>query len=574
MLQRFHPRRPSRRAYSWALIALLALVAPAGPSLLAGTARGEDKRETAVEQPLFVISIASVDRVLADIDYFFETVDRREFSTVVRGFLAVIGDLKGIDRTRPLGMLGYIDPGVAPQPVAIGFVPLTSIDELAESLTRGPVKLTKVEGGADRYELVGSGQTIQVAVQGDYAFLAKNATSLDRRFPDPARLAKPLASRYDAAASLNLAEMPAGMKHLILDYARAKSEADLRRHPGETDAHFGGRKAGADAVLALYEQLVDDGRAVTLGWNVAHDRRLAELELDVTAARGSALAKRLAGLGDRSAQFERLPSDKSPLALSVSWILSGACRKLLRTEVLDASRRAALSTAEREKWSAAGREFLVQAYRSVSATVSAGHVDLAARVVGESPGPFVLLGGANIDESEKLAGDLARMLTELRNDPGIESVQTGVVRHRGIVLHRIVPKVVSRLEERLYGKRPALYVGVGQGAVWFAFGGERALPDLQAAMDRAAGGSGQETQASDGVPLQLSVQMSPWLAMLSDEDKSRRLAKYAVEAFSKGGDTLRVEVRPVENGVRLRLEAGEGFIRLAALSLVRRIEGE
>jgi hypothetical protein len=56
---------------------------------------------------------------------------------------------------------------------------------------------------------------------------------------------------------------------------------------------------------------------------------------------------------------------------------------------------------------------------------------------------------------------------------------------------------------------------------------------------------------------------------LAQDGRGKDLAH---DAFSNGGDTLRIDFRPTDKGGRLRIEAEEGFIRLLGLGVSRRYD--
>jgi hypothetical protein len=59
--------------------------------------------EPAALPPLVVVNAAGVDRLLGDVNYMFKTIGREDLSDVVNGFLANVGDLKGLDRKKSMG---------------------------------------------------------------------------------------------------------------------------------------------------------------------------------------------------------------------------------------------------------------------------------------------------------------------------------------------------------------------------------------------------------------------------------------------------------------------------------------
>ena len=100
-----------------------------------------------------------------------------------------------------------------------------------------------------------------------------------------------------------------------------------------------------------------------------------------------------------------------------------------------------------------------------------------------TPGPFTFAGGIKISEAEKFNAGLIEIFDKLKGKSEFESVQTKVEEHRGVVLHRLQGKNVPEQANRIFGKDHGLYVGAGNGVVWFAIGGEEGLPTLKRLID-------------------------------------------------------------------------------------------
>ena len=108
--------------------------------------------------------------------------------TTIRAMLTLTGELKGIDRTRPIGIMAFIEPGEAPEPVAIGYLPITSIDLLRKTLKQiSTIRLSTATDAQGLYTLTSPGETFAVKVQNRYVFVARKPISLKRPLGDPAK---------------------------------------------------------------------------------------------------------------------------------------------------------------------------------------------------------------------------------------------------------------------------------------------------------------------------------------------------------------------------------------------------
>lgn len=512
--------------------------------------------------PLAVVSVASVDGLLEDIDYLFETANRPGVARLVRGIVSAFGDLKGLDRERPLGAMIVLQPGVAPRPVVVAFVPVRDVEELIRTVSIGTE--IRAKGADDRYEIVTPQRTLHARLTMDYAFVAAEREVLDRRLPDPAELTRELAGRYDLAASIRLDNVPAGMKTLVIDYLRARAAAELEPRDGESEAWFRFRKLTTESALQTIEQTLTQGEALTLGWTLSREEKSAAVEFEMTAVPETPLAADLERIGAQGSRFPVIASESGPLSLSLSWTLDDRTRAVL-TQALRLAREETHDGFGTE----AGRTAAATVCDVIEATVRAGRVDLALQLAGEPPGPLTLAGTIKVAGGAGLAESLPPLLEGIGSVPNIETVELDAERHNGIALHRVIGRSERPAEDRIFGTHPHFYIGADANTLWFGIGQD--APDaLKQAIDW-----GNAPHAGDrrGPPLRLVVRAREWMAAFGSEltgpPSERELLH---DAFAGCDDALRVEVVPAERGARLRLQFDEGFVRLSGRTIVRRVD--
>jgi hypothetical protein len=540
------------------------------PSRLPNEAAAQEKQARKKDQnanvPLLVVSVAGVERLLEDVDYIFASAGRPELSETVGGLLANLRDLKGLERGQSMGMMLFLN-GIVPQPVV--FVPVQNIDDMLRTITFGPITTEKT--GDNRYQIKANNQTLYVLTQGNYAFVSNNADMLDRDFADPGQVTRRLAATYDIAASVNLRALPKVTRDLFLDFMRASAESNLQQHDNEPDSAYRLRKASGMSNLAAIEQVITQGEELTLGWTISGPDKLAALELVVTADPKSEYAAYLNELRGAQSYFANLLQDTVPLTVSSALLLDKPLKKFLG-EVLKAAEAqmpAELSAPAAADGAAAANP-VGDLFKSLNATLETGRADFVVQFVGDPPGPFVLVGGAKVSDGKLLSNALSDILGKLKSSPNLESVQLNTAEHKGVTLHRLQPKTVRPPEERLYGKNMGIYLGAGPEAFWFAVGGDEALPQLREAIDLASKRPGNDARV---VPFQVVVHLASWLGLFDDPNGRNPFPELARDAFSQASDRIVIDLRPFEDGARLRLQFDEGFIRLLGLALARRIDG-
>jgi hypothetical protein len=533
-------------------------------------------QETPDSGPLVIVSVASVERLLKQADLTFDTAGRAELSETVNGLLERVGDLKGLDRNQPLGLLIYLQ-GITPQVVA--FAPVTNLDNLLKTIEIGPVTTKKIS--EDRIEITGPRQTLKGKIQKGYAFLSNTDEALDHDFGDPAKFTAKLSATYDIAASISLKTLPAFTRDLFLGFMRTQTEINLQRRDGEPEGGFRIRKADGMRNLEFIELLLTQGEEVTLGWNVSQSERNAALEIIATATPGSELASNFNELRAVRSYFANLIKDTSkyPLVASLSWKIDKSGQKFMKELFagieLDLGKQLAKAANPKDADATATVDSptdralhdLLDVLRD---TAQAGHFDLAAQFVGEPGKPFVLLGGLKVTDGDKLSSAVTDIITRLKGNADLAEVQVNVAEHKGVRLHRIQGKQSNAQEEKLYGTKPSFYVGAGGKVFWFAVGGDNALVELRKSIDIV---DKPIADTVTTVPFQFVMNFSRWMELFGGgESTSNGFASRAKSAFNKGGDTLRIDVKPLENGMRMRVQLDEAFIRLLGQEIGRRVD--
>jgi hypothetical protein len=525
----------------------------------------ETKKKPSKALPFLVVCAASFDRLMDDADYMFEVAGRPEISEVIGGALAGARDLKGLNRDSSAGLLLFLD-GLKPEP--IGFVPVKDIDEMMKTITIGPVTTNKKSD--DLYEIRGPNQSLFAKVVGEYAFIGLSEEALNKDLANPAQYTRRLSASYDLAINLNLKSIPKASRNLLLDFLRASTETQLQQRDDEPDAAFRIRKAGGMANLESLEMFLTQAEEATLGFNVSSENKEAFSEIVITADPKSEYAKILNELGSSRSQFTSLLSTPASLTTSASLKLDKNARAFLK-ELLSVSQGqlvkelAKPETSDDEKKSP-----IAELFDSVQATVTDGKLDFVVQLLGDPPGPFTLVGGVKIADAEKFNVGLQEIIGRLKDKSEFETVETKVAEHRGVTLNRLQVKNAPDAANRVFGKGHGLYVGAGNGALWFSIGAEDGLPTLKKVIDKVADAPVNDNPVT---PAQFVLHLSSWLGMLERPDGSAdAIVELMRESFAQGGGTIRAELKPITNGMQARLSFDEGFIKLVGKAIGKRMD--
>ncbi|MEE3283302.1 MAG: hypothetical protein VX311_01880 [Planctomycetota bacterium] len=512
--------------------------------------------DKAAAVPLVIINAASVDRLLGDVKYLFETAGQAQINESIENGLAAANNLEGVNRKKPLGMMIFLAPGFPPTPIPVMYVPVDDITKVAELIGGGGnTQLKPVDGEPDRFELIGGRRGPQhVVLRGGYAFINRSAENLDQKFLDPVKLTSGLSARHDLAVTLRLDTVPDAVKTTLLGVLRAQFNATMQQRDDEPDGPYQLRRANESNILEFIELLLAEGNRVTLGINASEEDKDAVLEVQFEAKPSGNWAKALAKIDSRPSYFAPLLDEKAPLSFSLSWKMDdreqGNMTEFLRVlEPQIASQLEPVEPAVRSLFSA------------LTKTAETGHADAFFQYKVMPPERMALFGGLKVEDGQKLSTAVRSILSQLKMNPEVGELEVDIDAHKGVSFHRIGSRAetTSATNQRIYGGTPSVYIGTGPNVVWFSLGDSSSLDATKTAIDDLAEARATVGKKVRGAPFQFVLNMSSWLDKLDSEG---RFAKLARPAFEGGNDRLQVDVRPSENGMRFQLKVEEGFLKL------------
>lgn len=555
IVEKLTPRWLVATLFAWAL-----LISTGAPLL----AQEADEPPPS-DPPVMVLAAASFERLMSGMDIAFDSAGRPEMSDTVGGMLGRANDLKGFNRDRPVGLMIFLN-GLVPD--VVGFVPVTQIEDLIKTVELGPVK--SVKKSDTRYELAGRNDTLFVEIVGNYAFAANNETVLERKFPDPTRLTARQTNNYDISFTINLRGIPKSSRQLFLGVLRSRADADLQRRDNEPEGAYDVRRAAGENNLRFVEELVTQGDELTFGWAVATANRQGVLEIVLQGTPGSELSQSLNELAGKRSHFASSIANGSPLTFSMSWNLDKSGRKTLVKMLEGMQKQMGLDIARTQPNIAAATKTPTEdLFRVLTQTATAGHVDSLVQVVGNPTEKFALVGGVKLADATAFSSALSQVVTQLKDNPEMATIQLNSAVHRGVALHRFEGKSIPDDEVSRYGGRPSVYVGSGEGVFWFSVGADNGLPALKRLMDDTA------KPVPTGVttaPLTFVANFGQLIDFMSANKEGDDGLQFVRRTFQSGGDALKVEVRPVENGARMRAEFNEAFLKLIARGFIDGIE--
>ena len=560
----------SLRFQTWQrVLALLVvgLIAMGVPAVSRAQDNDADKpKARPASQPLVIFNVASVDRLIGDVRYLFEASGQPQINEMIDKGLVGANNLKGLQRTKPMGAMLFLAPGLPPTPFLVSYVPVANIEELIQTIGGGGnTVLRRVEGETDRYELVGQdGNPQQIVLRGGYAFISQDAENLDQAFLDPAKLTKGLSARHDLAITLRLNTVPEVIKTTLLGTLRAQFNANMQQRDDEEDGPYKLRRNNEGNTLEFLELLIAEGDRVTIGINASKENKNAILEILFEAKASGKWAKALKKIDSRPSYFAPLIDEKAPLSFSLSWKMD----KREQDNTTDFLRILEPQIAAQLEPVAPAVHNLFAALNKTAVT---GHADAFFQYKVVPPERMALFGGLKVEEGKQLSAAVRSILSELQRNPEVAEMELDIDSHKGVSFHRLGSRAqaVSPANQRIYGGTPSVYVGTGPNVVWFSLGDSGSLDAAKEAIDKLATARATVGNRQRGAPFQFVFNMTPWIDKL---DADRPFTRLVRQAFQGGKDRLQVDVRPSDNGMRMQLKVEEGFLKLLGTAIGRGVE--
>jgi hypothetical protein len=503
----------------------------------------------------------------------FQLSGRPDMTEMIQSFLgSKADDLKGLDRTRPLGVMIFLEDSLPPVPVQMIYLPVQNEADLIGTLRLGGEMIRQT--GEHDYELGAekSGNPVRIRVEQGYAFVLPMGDEFlhGQSIPDPEVTTRGLSERYDVAISFDLRGIPPLIRNVFGSFFTQQSAAQMQQRDHESDASYQLRRAQAIGSLQWMEQLIRDGELVTLGLDSVADGRRAALELTIQAVPDSPFAKTLTGMSGKSSSFSALLQDRDPLQISASWMLDKREKESL-TALLQ-SARFELNTKVTEAAQPAVKELIDIA----QATVDHGHIDGMLKLHAYREQEFVLLAGLQVQGSEALGGALRSVATAMSEQNPDLKWSADAHRAQEISFMKLQLSRPSNGLKRICGGTPDLYFGTGRGTCWMALGCGGVPATLDHAVEAVRRDRSQASLPATATtaptttttaPFSLVVHAASWLKLPARRERNEARLEAFREAVSPEIDSVRLEITPQENGVRTTLRFEEGFVRLLGMQL-------
>lgn len=532
------------------------LMLAAGLAVLAGGFGNSFARGQEAAEPVAIISISPLDRLLNDTSYLLRAANVPEMG----GLVSLMGNqyTQGVDRTKPLGATVTLDGQL---PSAIVFMPMKDRQQFFGALAGMGIEPDDLGGGL--YEIDANGQTLYAKDAGEWMFVAQSEAALDSVPENPAALLGELPKQYNIAVRVNVQSLPPELKAMVSEQMKIGFERGMAEQGGQTDEEQEAARKIGEAQIAQIEQLMTETQQVVVGWNIDSAAQRVYIDAGAQFLEGSRLASQSAAMQDLTSDFTAfsIPGAAVHFRLSSEIVESDKeiAKQNLKNSMAQVERQLDETDDMPEEAKAMLKELLTGLSNITADTIDDGIFDGAGSISLSDSSLKVLMGG-RVADGRALAAELKEAAATVPADSQAPKFEFDYESYKGIDLHRaIVPiEAADPNAKRIFGDQLTLTIGTGETSVMLALDSSGDA-SLKQAIDRM--------QASPGVqvsPFEAVVEIEQILRFAQAVTPNSMLdnALQTVQQYS-GKDKIEITSRIIPRGGIYRLTVEEGVLRSA-----------
>jgi hypothetical protein len=544
-------------------------------------------------RPFLVAAAASVDRLLDDARQLLMMAGREEIADRVDAGLTALKQLRGIDRSRPLGGMLFFRPDRPEQPDVLLFVPVADVSQLLGTIQFGDDLRLEQTDQRDRLILTTRHKRIPVLLRDGFALFDPEGSDrlLDATLPRLPELLRTAGTPRDSVLRLHRDGFPDAILQELSVPLRREAEQDLARREDESAEEHAFRRQLVEGLVGMVETVLAEWQTVNVSVQLSPERAGLDVTGSMTFLAGGRVRQVIAEMQPGESPFATMWDADVPVSLALRGRLPAVWRALPR-EVAALLR----PQLERELVRAdePTRSALLGLLAAFEQTLSVEGMDLCVQLVRGETARLVLLGGAVIAEPAQVADSVEQIARLAAQSRDVRSVELDIAPESGVSVHRLRPLKPRRQDERLYGPDAAIYLAVSHSVLWLAVGEDAALSKLLGVIGRGreqrshgtlplarpgfgerltGAAEGNRPRATDRALLDVRVSAADWVELLQQIGGARRpelLALAEESLLDRETDEGRLRVGLGDAGLELQFTLERGYVRfLAKLAAAR-----
>lgn len=499
------------------------------------------------QDPAAVLSISSIDELLADADLIADAIGQPNTETLV---LPIVNQLtggqgfSGIDTTRRLGAWVTLED-INEEPIPVYFIPVADEDAFLGLLKKIDPEALEEDG---KWKIIVNGMPFAATIDNGYFFLIQSTrlAMLDDLL-DPEEI---LNDEYDVAVDLNLGVVPVELKEALVAgmYSAAGGMPELNASADKFE--LVSRDLAAAAMLQTVETIVNQGETLTLGINIDGEEQAIGIDLQLSGMEDSPLAAAIDAFGRTIPRFDPIVPEDTLFAAVCSSPTGGIAEKL--TAYFSAIPDHLLAT-RGDTISPSGAEIVKGFCDLMSSTIDSGIVHSAFVLESDDDNSISLLAAAQVASDQEAGTLLRNALNSIPNTHRIHDIRLDAEKSGKFTIHS--GEVEWTDDDQRFFADSTIHFAAGAKSLWCSAGKDN-LAKLKAAMKSSSGKSD-----TDAAPV--SVFAQPAAMVMVFEKKDQQLLDKAEPLAGGDGDFASASAFADEGSILIQLEMGIDLLQLA-----------
>ncbi|MCC9600783.1 hypothetical protein LOC67_09420 [Stieleria sp. JC731] len=559
MTKKWFAVTPIRAAASAAVLMAAMIAAP--------MARAQEASSTTLTdgtQPVLVVSVASISKLTADVNYVTGLAGQPAFG----GMFAMMTGMyaQGVDTNRPIGVLVSLAGGM-PQPIVV--LPTSDIRSILKRIETQTGPVDELDDGT--LVLTVNRNTVFIKQNGENAIAAPSKDALGLIPADPSGFFAGMGDAYNVAVRLQVQQIPMPLRNMAIDQMRQGFEQAMANQP---DAEAT-REMAAGSIEQL-EQLIREANELFFGININQKDRHIALDFSFDAVAGSKLAAMYGGqqaipsrfasvINDNAAAYLHSATSISPETITQAKMSLSNASSVIRNAIAAEGNMPPQEVDEIEQYM--GRFFDI-----ITKSVEEGKADMGVMVNAGANEFNAALGFFVADGSEvaALAKDLS---TKVPNSPDAPRFKFDAGNHGDVTLHVIEADIPEREDEmrNMFGDTLRVHIGTAPKAIYLAIG-----RDSESVLKQFID-SGSSSDSGDRPLGQFKMKLLPFLQLARSVDPNGSEEIEAVIASlsaSEDKGTITMVTDSIPNGTNMSFKVGESLIQAIGASMKPKQPGQ
>jgi hypothetical protein len=530
-------------------------------------------QQAAAPKPLAVVSLSGYDELMGDADFLGGLTGQPNASAVLQQLVMQMTQgkgLAGVDKSKPMGL---VVESVDDMPGGAVCIPVTDVNALLEVAKGFGVTADKAENGLQKVTLP-QGQSGFLKSTPGWALISLSPQLINAVPADPNTLLGPLAKEYDVAVQIHVQNVPETYRQQAVDAMSQGAQQGLAKKEGESDEEYAKREKVVQMQLGELKRFMNELDQFTVGLSIDSKQQRAFLDIAYTGVAGSKLAKDLAQAADAKTNFAGFIQPSAAMTFSTASPVTesntaqvdqmiDAVSEQLKSQINDDEN---MSDTAKNNAKGAVEDFLAAA----KATLKSGTIDGAA-ALNLSADSLTFVAGGHVAEPQKIESGLKKLLdvAKEKNPDKMPEVSWNSEKVGEVSFSKFSHNVPEDKEDarKLLGDKLEMYLGIGKDTVYFA-AGKDALAAVKKAID-ASKQTPNKPISQGELTFALEQIMTAAKTFADENDKAQIEAISQVLSQSSGKDHVRIVAQPIENGVRMRIEAEEGVLKAVGMAAMQ-----